>query len=119
MSDADRTARIQLDAFGQGTITVDDHDLSMAVRGVELTSRVGERTRLTLDLAVTRVETEAGVELFLREETRQMLVTFGWTPPSGPSDASSSAVEPRTGDVGTRGQGGTEIDDHGAQEGGR
>lgn len=66
-----------------GTVMLDGEDISDGVRGLTLEAAVGEVTRVTLDIPVV-VTSEAAdnVEVFMPDQTRDLLIKLGWTPPS-------------------------------------
>lgn len=81
-SPAPRHARISLDALGAGTVEVDGHDISDAVRGFTLSGKVGHRPRLDLELCVYTSEASSGdVQVHIPDDTAATLVALGWTPP--------------------------------------
>ncbi|GAQ61904.1 hypothetical protein [Streptomyces scabiei] len=81
--DAHRTrdARIRVDALGGGTVEVNGHDISDAVRGFTLTGEAGHMPRLGLDLRLFTGEVEGEVQVHIPDETAATLVALGWTPP--------------------------------------
>lgn len=85
---ATRTVHATLTPTGQGTITVDGHDLSNATRGISLRSEVGQMPEILLDLVVietTRIDAEE-VEVTIPTATAEALVALGWTPPATETD---------------------------------
>jgi hypothetical protein len=77
-----RHARISLDALGRGTVEVDGHDISDAVRGFTLSGEVGHRPRLGLELCVYTSEADGDdVQVHIPDDTAAALVALGWTPP--------------------------------------
>jgi hypothetical protein len=74
-------AEIIIDPTGRGNIRIDGQDVSKAVRGFQLESRVGEVTTLVLDLVMVRAEIE--VDTVIVPQTYDLLVRLGWTPPEG------------------------------------
>ncbi|MFD3777343.1 hypothetical protein [Streptomyces sp. NPDC058612] len=76
----ERSARLVLSPVG-GTVELDGQDVSHLVRGFELTQEVGHRPQLTLDLSVHQVITHGRATILMAEETKDLLVSFGWVPP--------------------------------------
>lgn len=74
-------AEISVNELGTGSLKLDGKDVSKAVRGFQLASRVGGVTVLTLDLAVA-VDADAHA-VVLHPTTHDLLIDLGWTPPGG------------------------------------
>lgn len=77
------TVRIDATHNG-GTITVDGHDVSNAVRGYTVSQRAGGRADVLLDLVV--VDLTADVEkanVHINQYAADLLMLAGWTPPPG------------------------------------
>lgn len=68
---------------GQARIEVDGHDISTAVRGVDVRLRAGELPIVDLDLVVHEVQRleMAEAEVVIDSDVRDALITLGWTPP--------------------------------------
>lgn len=65
-----------------GTVVLDGEDVSDGIQGLTLEARVGEVTRVTLDIpVVVTSEVEDNVEVFMPDATRALLIKLGWTPP--------------------------------------
>jgi hypothetical protein len=77
-----RTARIELNALGMGSIEVDGVPLK-GVRALSLDSAVGDRPVLRLELAVHDISTAAETLIHIPDDTAATLVALGWTPPPG------------------------------------
>lgn len=77
-----RTARIELNGFGMGSIEVDGVPLK-GVRSLSLDSTVGDRPVLRLELAVHDVSSVAETCIHIPDHTAATLVALGWTPPPG------------------------------------
>ncbi|MER6515083.1 hypothetical protein [Nonomuraea sp. NPDC001636] len=75
-------ARIELNAVGMGSITVDGVPLR-GVRSLSLDAEVGERPILRLELAVHELSTVAETVIHVPDDTAATLVALGWTPPPG------------------------------------
>lgn len=72
---------VQFNAKGVGSIQLDGRDISGAVQGVDIKTRAGKPTEVALHLLVIELNSEADVQLFLSDETRELLTRYGWTPP--------------------------------------
>lgn len=68
---------------GQARIEVDGHDISTAVRGVDVRMRAGELPIVDLDLMVYEVKRldMAEAEVVIDSDVRDALIKLGWTPP--------------------------------------
>ncbi|MCX5229682.1 hypothetical protein [Streptomyces sp. NBC_00233] len=77
-----RNARIELNAIGTGSITVDGVPLK-GVRSLSLDAGAGERPILRLELAVQDLSTVAETVIHVPDDTAATLVALGWTPPPG------------------------------------
>lgn len=80
---------LRIDAQGATAVNtiveLDGHNVSSALRGLDLYMRVGEITEARLDpviIDLTEVETE--VRVVLPDATRDLLLRMGWTPPPIP-----------------------------------
>lgn len=76
-----RVARIRLGEPGLATIEIDGQDVSDAIRGFTLTSQVGNRHQLTLDLLIDTGEADGEVQAHIPDATAALLRSLGWTPP--------------------------------------
>lgn len=65
-------------------IAIDGADISpRAIAGLSLQAEAGDIPRLTLDVVALDVTKLGGkMEIFLPDETRELLVALGWTPPA-------------------------------------
>ncbi|MFE1349334.1 hypothetical protein [Streptomyces sp. NPDC058757] len=77
-----RTARIELNGFGQGSIEVDGVPIG-GVRSLSLDATVDDRPVLRLELAVHDISTVAETLIHIPDDTAATLVALGWTPPPG------------------------------------
>jgi hypothetical protein len=71
-------AEISVNEIGNGSLKLDGVDVSKAVRGFELSSRVGQVTTLLIDLVVAA---DADGEVALKPDVHELLIDLGWTPP--------------------------------------
>ncbi len=76
----ERTAKLRLDSAGTGTVEVNGQRLR-GVRGLTLTSEVGEVPQLTLELLLHDISTIAEARVLIDDATAETLVALGWTPP--------------------------------------
>lgn len=79
---------INMNTIGRGSVLVDGHDISGAVRGVTFESQVGELTRVTLNMPAvheTRLVGEALVSI--RDRQAKALHVLGWAAPDGTAPA--------------------------------
>ena len=76
-----RTVQLRIGADSRGSIVVDGNDLSKAVNGVEVWSRVGHTTTLTLHMVAPVVEIDGQCAIEIVDKTRDALIALGWTPP--------------------------------------
>lgn len=73
---------VKVNTNGYGTVLVDDQDISNAVTGLDIRSRPGEVTEITVTLrANLSLESDARARVDIR--TYDALVALGWTPPEG------------------------------------
>ncbi|WP_030387060.1 hypothetical protein [Streptomyces sp. NRRL S-241] len=92
----ERHVRLSLHPSG-GRAEINGHDVSRAVRGIELTQEVGSPPRLTLDLALDQVTVEGVAVLVMAPRVEQLLEAFGWTRPSAARPrAAESGPDPET-----------------------
>lgn len=75
-----RMARVELNALGLGSLSVDDVPLK-GVRALSLDATAGERPVLRLELAVHGISTIAETLIHIPNDTAATLVALGWTPP--------------------------------------
>lgn len=79
---------ITVDSLGYGHISIDDHNMSGAVRGFRVTSEVEEPLKIELDLSVSQVEItgladrETVFLVNLSDDVISALLAIGWTPPA-------------------------------------
>lgn len=67
-----------------GSVRLDGHDISHALRGLRLNMMVGELNIAELDVDVVAVEltsVDAEVKAHIPADTHDLLVRLGWTPP--------------------------------------
>jgi hypothetical protein len=68
---------------GKGTVELDGKDISYAVSGFTYTAVVNDVGRLELQAPVVKGEiVDAEVVVHISAETRELLTSLGWTPPS-------------------------------------
>lgn len=77
------TVQLVIDPGGRGSIMVDGVDFSPAVNGMEIETKVGHTTQITLFLVESRVEFDGQVTVGIPDRTRDALIALGWTPPAG------------------------------------
>ena len=75
-------AKITVTASGQGSIVVDDHDLSNGCRGFSVDARVGNMTELRLELLSEETVIDGEVRIRFDSRSAQLLEQLGWTPPA-------------------------------------
>lgn len=73
---------LRLGTPGDSLIRVDGHDLTNAVRAVNVDSTAVDKPRVTLDLLVHPVEVRGETTVHIPDATRDALVALGWTPPA-------------------------------------
>jgi hypothetical protein len=98
MSQDPRTVELTVGPLGRGSIVLDGRDVSRLVHAVEISAEPGTTTvRLDLLVGVSATLTDVPVEL--SEQTRDLLVSLGWTPPESaakpPPDNSWITTEQR------------------------
>ena len=87
-----RTFSAHVSEVGIGSIDLDGTDISDVSCGFEVVSRVGDRTRIRLDILVDEVNVSADdADLFLPGPARELLIRHGWAPPA---DAAGDFAEP-------------------------
>nr|WP_024067041.1 hypothetical protein [Streptomyces sp. F2]AHC28120.1 hypothetical protein pFP3.18c [Streptomyces sp. F2] len=91
----EHAARIRLDAQGMGTVEVDGHDISPAVRGLTLSAKAGHLPRLVLDLLVFTGEIDGEAQVHIPDDTAATLVALGWTPPDDGQPVESEKQQTR------------------------
>jgi phage protein D len=80
-----RTLQIASNKFGNYDIMLDDHDISGAIRGIDLTIHVGALPRAELDLLILEVASHRmAADITIPDSTRELLIQLGWTPPEAP-----------------------------------
>lgn len=63
-------------------VKVDGHDITRAVAAIGFNARVGEKTSLTLDLAIQKGVSFVGeARVRVSDETAAAMLALGWTPP--------------------------------------
>lgn len=73
---------LNLKGDGRGSITIDGVDWSNAIRGIELSSEVGDTTTMTVHLTAPTVDGEWDARLRLPAAVQELLIKLGWTPPA-------------------------------------
>jgi hypothetical protein len=64
-------------------VELDGHDIANSVLGVTVAFKGGEMPAATLDLVLDEIPTDTDeVRVHLPDETRDLLVRLGWTPPA-------------------------------------
>lgn len=76
---------ITLRTNGTGSCVVDGNDVSNAIAGLEISSRVGRTARLTLDLPVLETYVTGEMDVMIPDRTVDLLMAAGWTPPDRPA----------------------------------
>lgn len=76
-------AEVKLGPVGTGSVVLDGVDVSGGVAGVSLDSRVGQLTRLRLELPAVEFDFSGAVCVEIPAEVHDALVALGWTPPGG------------------------------------
>lgn len=75
--DADNPrGRAVVDAFGRGTVTVGETDISKAVTGFTVEAASGRATRIKVDLAFVTADMEA--QVVIPADTAHALRVLGW-----------------------------------------
>lgn len=75
--DADNPrGRAVVDAFGRGTVTVGETDISKAVTGFTVVAASGRATRIKVDLVFAEADAEA--QVVIPDTTAHALRTLGW-----------------------------------------
>lgn len=82
MNDNHRIVELRIDPSGRGSIVVDGVDLSLLVNSVDVRSRVGDTTSMTVSLVAPRVDFQGAATVEVVGETRDTLIALGWIPPS-------------------------------------
>jgi hypothetical protein len=79
-----RTLRIGRSEKGLGhCVELDGHDIANAILGLTVAFKGGEMPTASLDLVLDEIPTETeDVRVHLPDETRDLLVRLGWTPPA-------------------------------------
>lgn len=75
-------ADIQAGPMGTGRIVLDGTDFSAGVAGISLDARVGELTRLRLDVLFVELAFQGEVRVEIPARSHDALVALGWTPPA-------------------------------------
>lgn len=65
-----------------GNVQLDGQDVSHALAGLKLRMAAGELPQATLDVLVHDLSTEVEARVVIPQETRDLLVRLGWTPPA-------------------------------------
>lgn len=73
------------DQTGVYEATLNGHDLSSITATAHITARAGCPPYVTIEIpAIRLLDLDlAGAETEIAEETRQLLIALGWTPPGG------------------------------------
>ena len=67
---------------GTTVVELDGADITKLTTGVVVSYAVGQIPRVELDVLAFEATSDAGLaEIVLSEDTRALLVKFGWTPP--------------------------------------
>jgi hypothetical protein len=75
---------ITVSPIGTGSLTLDGHDISNAIRGFGLDARIGNRTQLRLDLCVDETHLTGEMDVRMNPAAAELLQRAGWTPPARP-----------------------------------
>lgn len=75
-----RTAKIQLNADGSGTVEVDGQ-LLRGVQSLRIDGELQCMPQVTLELQLYDVSTVAEAQILVPADTVETLVALGWTPP--------------------------------------
>lgn len=62
-------------------VTLDGEDISHLVRAISIDTAAGDPSSVTLELAVSEIETAAETKIRIAAGTEDLLVRLGWTPP--------------------------------------
>ncbi len=73
---------IAIDAVGNVTIAVEGNDISSAVRGFTVTSRVGSLSQLRLDILAEATFLTGEMDVRMPDAVYALLCKAGWTPPA-------------------------------------
>jgi hypothetical protein len=76
-----KAVRIAQVNAGKWIIEVDGTDVAPAVRGFTIVAERGALAALELELNVFPLEYEGPARVYLARESRDLLVSMGWTPP--------------------------------------
>lgn len=78
------TLRVSRSEDGYGhRVVLDGQDIANSILGLTVAFKGGESPAATLDLVLDEIPTETDdVRVHLPEETRDLLVRLGWTPPA-------------------------------------
>lgn len=78
------TLRIGRSEKGLGhRVELDGHDIAHLILGLTIAIKGGEMSTATLNLVLDEIPTETDdVRVHLPQETRDLLVRLGWTPPA-------------------------------------
>lgn len=76
--------RISRTETGHGhRVELDGHDIAHSILGLTVAFKADESPAATLDLILDEIPTETDdVRVHLSDETRDLLVRLGWTPPA-------------------------------------
>ncbi|MFE6304976.1 hypothetical protein [Nocardiopsis sp. NPDC057823] len=79
---------------GRGVITLEGREISNAVSGFTLEAAPGEYTTLTLRIDAAHTRRLVGqAEVILPDDTVNLLLSLGWTPPPAGSDAPGGGTD--------------------------
>lgn len=83
-TDATTSDRVHLNigAAGMGSVLFNGIDFSNEVNAIDVHSKVGELTQVTLHLSKPSVLAEAKARVVIDDKTAAVLLALGWTPPS-------------------------------------
>ena len=90
--------RVHLDGYGRKSrVHLDGHDISTSVSGVRIDARVDRITTVQLELAAADATTIDGdARVILGPGVVELLLRYGWTPPSEQAPDTLPAPPPQT-----------------------
>ena len=69
--------------YKQG-VELDGEDISRAIRGINFSMEAGHLASVQLDLLVVEMDADSeNAHVWMPDETRDLLIWFGWRPPKG------------------------------------
>ena len=78
-----RPGKVQISSDGvTGRLHLDGQDISQVLDGVDLKLRPGCLPEVTLGVIVHDLTTEVEAKVVIPQETHDLLVRLGWTPPA-------------------------------------